>query len=158
MQRILLLSFLTLAFAGSAGAQGTAENQADAEIKKKILKVEDERDNAIQKLDMATLDRIHADDLSFVTTRGQVLSKAQYMEDIRSGNLKFLTFQQDDYHFFIHGDTVIMTGLATSVVEYHGKVNRTPRRFSLVYIKRGGQWQLVAHHATLIISTLRNIE
>jgi hypothetical protein len=45
---------------------------------------------------------------------------------------------------------VIMNGRANSVVEYHGVVNKKPRRFTSVFIKMQGQWRLVAHQATLI--------
>ncbi|MGH9356985.1 MAG: nuclear transport factor 2 family protein [Terriglobia bacterium] len=150
VRQILLLPLLTIALAGFARGQGTAGNQTDAEIEKQVLNVERERDQAIQKRDMATLDRIHGDDLSFVNTHGMVVNKTQYLDDIRSGKLKFLSFKQDDYHFYIYGDTVVMTGRAISVVKYHGRVNHIPRRFTSVYIKQGGQWRLVAHQATLI--------
>jgi ketosteroid isomerase-like protein len=150
MRRISLLAAFTVTLVWLVGAQATTGGQSPAEIEKQILEIEGERDQAMQKRDIATLDRLHADDFVFVNTRGQLLSKAQYLEDIRSGNLKFLTFEMGDYRFHIYGDTVIMNGRASSVVEYHGKVNRVPRRFTSVYVKLQGQWRLVAHQATLI--------
>ena len=145
----LLLPFLALLLVGPARAQ-TAEHQADTTIEKEILKVEEERDQALQKLDMATLDRLQADGLVVVTTGGQVLDKARYMEELRSGGLKFLTWEVNERRLHIYGNTVIVTGRASSVLEYHGKINRTPRRFTSVYVKLQGQWRLVAHQATLI--------
>jgi hypothetical protein len=151
VRRFLLLPLFIISLSGFVGAQGTNGSQADAEIEKEILKVEGERDQAIQKRDMATLERIHADGFVFTNTHGRVLTKAQYLNQIRTGDIKFLSFEQSDYQFRIHGNTVILTGLASSVVEYHGMVNRIPRRFTSVYIKLDGQWRLVAHQATLIV-------
>jgi hypothetical protein len=141
---------MTFALIWLARGQEVPHNASNAEIEKEILKVDGERNLAMQKRDMATLDRLHADTFVFVNTKGKLLNKTEYMEEIGSGNLKFLTLEIDDYHFHIYGDTVIMSARASSVVEYHGQVNRRPRRFTSVYIKLQGQWRLVAHQATLI--------
>jgi ketosteroid isomerase-like protein len=127
----------------------SAQSQASS-IEGEILKVEYQRDAAIQSQDMAVLDRIQSDDLSFVNTRGIVLNKSQYMAEIKSGDLKFQSFHQDEYRFHIFGDTVVVTGRNTGVVEYHGKLNKTPRRFTIVYVKRNGEWKFVSYQATLI--------
>jgi ketosteroid isomerase-like protein len=150
MQRILLLPVLIVALVGPARAQGTARNQADRETEKEILKIEDERIQAMQKGDTAVLDRIHADDYVYVNTRGQLHTKAQRLADYRSGVIEYLSLKQDDYRLHIYGDTVVMTGRASGAVKYHGKINRKARRFTNVYVKQGGQWRLVAHQATPI--------
>lgn len=98
----------------------------------------------------AELDQIYADDLVFVTTHGALLAKAQRMEDLRSGNLKFISFGRDSYELHVYGDTVVMTGACNVRGDIPGKVNKVPRRFTNVYIKLGGQWRLVAHQATTI--------
>jgi ketosteroid isomerase-like protein len=145
MKGILLTALMTCSL-----VEGKGRDQAHPEIESEILRVEHQRDEAIQKRDIATLDKIQSDDLSFVNTRGVVLDKAQYMDEIQSGALKFLSFQQDDYRFHIFGDTVVMTGRSSGWVEYHGKVNKTPRRFTIVYVRRKGKWMFVSYQATLI--------
>ena len=151
MQRILLLPLLIVALVGPARAQGTPGNQADREIEKEILKLEDERNEAMQKGDIAVLDRTLAEDYVYVNTRGQLHTKAERLADYQSGVIKYLSFKEDEYRFHIYGDTVVMTGRTSGAVEYHGKVNRQARRFTNVYIKKGGQWLLVAHQATPIV-------
>jgi hypothetical protein len=146
----VLLAIMALGVICGTSAQDAVKHESDAEIQKAILAVDNERYEAMQKKDMAALDRLHADGLVFINTKGRMLNKAEYMEEIRSGNLKFLSVETDDYKFCIYGDTVIMSGRAKSVVEYHGVVNKRPRRFTSVFIKMQGQWRLVAHQATLI--------
>jgi len=87
MRRILLISLLTVALAGAARAQGTGRSQSDAQTEEEVLKVEREKDQAMQKGDLATLTRVYADDLIFVNPRGEVLSKAQRLADVRPGTL-----------------------------------------------------------------------
>jgi hypothetical protein len=145
-----LLSIMAIAVICSAKGQDSGKHDSDAEIQKQILAVDNERYQAMEKRDMAAMDRLHADGLVFINTKGRMLNKAEYLEEVRSGDLKFLSVETTDYHFGIYGDTVIMSGRANSVVEYHGVVNKKPRRFTSVFIKLQGQWRLVAHQATLI--------
>jgi len=149
--RILLLSFLTLGFVGPARAQGTAGNQADAEIEKEVLKVEHQKDEALRNRDVAVLDQIYADDLAFVNARGKVITKAEHLDEIRSGQINYLSREQEDYRVHVWGDTVVLTGREKSVLEYHGKVTRLPRQFTTVYIKRNGKWRYVAHQVSPVV-------
>jgi ketosteroid isomerase-like protein len=150
MRRMLLLSLLAVALMGVARAQGTGKGQTDAEIEEEVLKVEHEKDQAMQKGDVTTLARIYADNLIFVNPRGQVLSKAQRLADVRPGNLDYVNFKRGDYTLHVYGNTVVLTGLSSSLVHYHGELIRTPRQFMQVYVKENGQWRMVAHHANFV--------
>jgi ketosteroid isomerase-like protein len=148
--RTVCLPFLIIAMVVLGRGQLTTGTPANTGIEQEIINIEAQKDHAMQTREMDVLDRIYADGLVFVNTRGQVLTKAERMAEFQSESVKYLSFEQGDYHFHIYGDTVVMTGRASSVVDYHGKVNRIPRRFTSVYVKLHGQWQLVAHQATLI--------
>jgi ketosteroid isomerase-like protein len=150
MRRILSISLLALCLTGFARAQGTGKSQTDAEIEEQVLKVEHEKDQAMQKGDVATLDRIYGDKLIFVNPRGQILSKAQRLADVRPGNLDYVNFKRGDYTLHVYGNTVVLTGLSSSLVHYHGELVRTPRQFMQVYVKQDGQWRMVSHHANFV--------
>lgn len=146
---ILLAVFLGATLMSAARAQGASGGQE--QVQKQILEIERRRDQAIQDRDMKTLDQIHADDFTFVNTRGKVLNKSEYLEEIRSGGIKFLSFKQDEYHFQLYTDTVVITGRSSGVIQYHGKVNEIPRRFTIVYVRDHGRWQLATYHGTIIL-------
>lgn len=148
MRRILTLSLLMVALVGLAGAQGTVGNQADAENEKDVLKVERQKDQALRNRDIAALERIYADDLAFVNGRGQVITKTQHLEEIRAGNVKYLSSDRSDFHVHVYGSTAVLTGRENSTVEYHGKTIASPRQFMTVYVKLDGQWKYVAHQVT----------
>jgi ketosteroid isomerase-like protein len=151
MKQVLLFVFLAASLATIAPGQETTRNQRGGDVEKQIAEIEHQRDQAIQDRDMSTLDRIHADDFTFVNTRGGILSKAEYLDEIRTGALKFLSFKQDDYHFQVYGEAIVLTGRSSGIVEYHGKVNQVPRRFTIVYVKDHGRWRLATYHGTNIV-------
>lgn len=152
MRKILVFSLLTIMFAACVWAEGATNKQTDAEIEKEVMQVETERDKALQTGDAATLNHIYGDDVVFVNARGVQLTKAEHIKEHSSRQFRFLSFNQDenDIHVYNNGGTVVIAGRARSVTNYHGKINRIPRRFTNVYIKQDGQWKLVFHYETLI--------
>jgi len=145
---LLAIAVLASACPGYVVAQERTGSQES--IEQEVLKVEAQRDEAMQKADMAVLNRIYADDIVIINTRGNLLTKAQRLADFQSGDLKFLSFDQGGYTFHVYGNTVILNGRANSVVQFHGKVNQVPRTFTLTYVKSDGEWHLVAQNETLI--------
>ena len=150
MKQIVLIAMVAVLSSPLATGDGIAAANVQEKIEKQILDVEQERDQAIQNRDIRVLDHIQTDDFTFVNTRGGLFSKKEYEDDIRTGSIKFLSFKQDDYHFQIYPDAVIVTGRSAGVVEYHGKTNGTPRRFTMVYVRIEGKWRLATYHGTLI--------
>jgi ketosteroid isomerase-like protein len=149
VKHLLLLIALgapVCSFAGTSKVSSPSQEN----IKQQVLKTEMERDEAMQHADTAVLNRIYADSVVIVNTLGRHLKKADRLADFQSGDLKFLSFDQGDYSFHIYGETVVLVGRANSVVQFHGRVNRVPRRFTLTYIKLNGKWRLVAQNETLI--------
>lgn len=150
MKQALLFALLSVSFVAIALGQELAGNQQKGGVEKEIVEIEHQRDQAIQERDMSALDRIHTDDFTFVNTRGGVLNKSEYLDEIRTGALKFLSFKQDDYRFQVYEDAVVLTGRSSGLVEYHGKVNQVPRRFTIVYVRDRGRWRLATYHGTNI--------
>jgi hypothetical protein len=138
---ILVLPALLVALTGFAGAQ---ESEA---AKAEVLKVSAQFDAAREAKDRATIERILADGLAW-TARGDRLNKAQVIADIFSNNLHFKYFAHDNVTARAFGNTVVVTGHSTSVLEYKGKLFDAPRLFTDVYVKMDGRWQMVVHHVS----------
>jgi hypothetical protein len=146
-RRMLALSLSLGVLAGFARAQETTPRESDEAAKAEVLKVGDQFDQAREAKDRATLERILADGLSW-TARGDRLNKAQVIADIFSNNLHFKSFAHDHVAAKIFGNTAVVTGHSTSVLEYKGKLFDAPRLFTDVYVKMDGRWQLVVHHVS----------
>ena len=133
-------------FAFFAMAWRTAKIATAAEsAKDEMMKVEEERNQALQKGDAAALERIYSDDLVYSNVTGVLLTKAQHLADIKAKTLHFVSFKHEDVHATMHGDSGVVTGISTSVVEYKGEVSHSHRRFLNVFAKQDGRWQCVAH-------------
>ena len=149
LRRLILVSSLVTTLPTLLVAQARTDITQDSAVEKEILAIEVQKNDAMQKGDVKVLEPIYGDSLIFVNARGQVLTKQDRLKEFDSGSVKYQSFFQGDYRFHIYGNTAIVTGIACSVVDYHGRVTRTPRRFTSVYVKLDGQWRFVAHQATL---------
>jgi ketosteroid isomerase-like protein len=131
---------------GAARSAAPPENATD-----EILKVDDERNQALQKGDIAALDRIYSDDLVYANATGALLTKAEHLADLKARKLNFRSFKHDDVKVVVHGDTGILTGISTSAVEFHGAVSSSPRRFLNIFARKDGRWLCVAHFETPVL-------
>ena len=139
-----ILAFFAIAWR-TARSAAPPENATD-----EILKVDDERNQALQKGDVATLDRIYSDDVIYANASGALLTKAQHLAELKGRTLNFRSFKHEDVQVTVHGDTGALTGISKSVVEYQGSVSSSNRRFLNVFVKKDGRWQCVAHFETNI--------
>ena len=138
------LSFFAIAWRAARSA-APPENATD-----EILKVDEERNEALQKGDVATLDRVYADDLIYANASGALLTKAQHLSELKGRTLNFRSFKHENIQVTVHGDTGVLTGISKSVVEYQGSVSSSNRRFLNVFSKKDGHWLVVAHFETNI--------
>src|ERR1051325_5898984 len=97
---------------------------------------------------MAAPDRIIADDFHIVVADGRLLDKAQDLEPLKSGELKFDSVSTEDVKVFIYGDTAVVTGIGVFQINYQGRASSIRERFFDVYQKRKKQWQVVASRST----------
>jgi hypothetical protein len=147
---LVVVTVLTTTWPGLLRAEERQGAGQVSAIEKEILSIENLKNDAMQKGDTKVLEQIYSDRLIFVNARGLLLTKQDRMKEFDSGNVKYVSFRQGDYQFHIYENTAIVTGIACSVVDYHGRINRIPRRFTSTYVKLDGHWRFVAHQATLI--------
>ena len=99
--------------------------------------------------DIKTLERLWADNLVYTAPNGELLTKAQHLAEFQSGIRKFESMKHDDFNIRVYGKTVVvLTGRSTSIMRYNGEVSEGPRRFTNLFVKMDGRWQLVSHHVT----------
>ena len=155
MSRTLFLASLVLVSAGLVRPQGTGESTAEQEKnKEEVRKIDDEQFQAILRGDADALERIYADDISFTYASGQIVSKAQAVDDLRSGRNKLFKLDHDDIRVHAFGkNTVVVTGRTQSTLaccEVGARPTQVHRRFTDVYERLNGRWQLIAHQVTPI--------
>jgi ketosteroid isomerase-like protein len=101
------------------------------------------------RADVAALGTLLANDWTVTHGDGTINTKAEYLADLKSGARKFFgDVKQDDFTVRIYGDTAVAAGVSDSKVEYKGKPSGGALRFTRVYVKRNGRWQMIVSHAT----------
>jgi ketosteroid isomerase-like protein len=148
-RRILVITLSAVALLGGLGKLAAKNAAAAEDLKDEVMKVEEARNQALPKGDVATLEKIYSDDLVYTNARGEVLTKAQHLADLKGRSLGFRSFVHSDVQLHMYGNTGIVTGISTSAVEYKGVVSSSPRRFVNVFVKQAdGRWLCVAHVET----------
>ena len=131
-----------------AAANSSAAGSAEADL----LKTEREWLDAYVKSDFAILERIKADDYSITYSTGEVMSKAQEIAKLKSmpapaGAFKLNT---EDTKVRVYGDTAVLTGVLIQSWTDNGKQVSTRLRYTDVWVRRNGRWQVTAAQLTNI--------
>jgi hypothetical protein len=123
---------------------------APEETKKEILKIEEEHSMAVWNHDTAALERLLAANWAYTNERGEVLTKEQWINNIKNSKFGMDTIIHDDIRMDQFGDTVVLMGRSTSTLHYNDKTSHGPRRFELVFARMNGTWKLVGHFVSLV--------
>ena len=98
--------------------------------------------------DAATLTRIFGDDLVVMVPGMRMMTKADSLGMFSAGRMKFDRYESSEPQFRIYGDTAIVTGRIRRTRAVSGKTMDDDWRFTKVYIRREGHWQVVSFHAS----------
>jgi ketosteroid isomerase-like protein len=143
MKHPLVLGLLTLLVGYGGWTQTVRSIEQD-------LKALDQASNDAQvKKDRATLERLWGEDYLYTHSNGSVMNKAQDIADTMSGEMTWTAAQLDNLQVKLYGDVGIVTGRLTmqgAAKQYASG----PRRFTDIFVKRKGQWQLVGGQTTLL--------
>jgi len=153
VKKVIAGLFLSIgcALLGSPFAVG-AEHRGDKAEIGAIRELEEKRNDAIVHGDAAALERMTADDYTFVTLRGEMLTKADVVRNFRSGAAKYQSRTISDLKIRIYGNSAVVTGRAVQKGAENGKDYSGDYWFTRVYVRQDGQWKTVALQTTLITS------
>lgn len=118
-----------------------------------VSKLEDRRCAAMTGNDVATLESLLADTLTYTHSSAVVDDKAAYIDSIRSGRVQYSKIERFDTRSFLYGDTVITVGRARIDVQVSGVEKNLHMRYSNVWVKTPKGWQFVLWQSTPIPKT-----
>jgi ketosteroid isomerase-like protein len=149
MKRIVIAVWVVvLAFSVAILAQSAKPKSGSAE--QELIKLEQQWGDALVKPDLAFLDRILAEDYMFTSPNGEVLTKAQMLAELKSGEDVVSSEVNLDMKVRVYGDAAVVTGYSTSKETVKGKDISGEYRWTDTWIKKGGRWQCVADHASKV--------
>jgi len=96
--------------------------------------------------DLATLERVEADDWVLTDADGKISGKVEDIGDARSGAYQAASYAMSGIQVHLHGDTAVVTGTQTVKATFKGKEEGGTQLFTDTWMKREGRWQCVATH------------
>jgi len=75
-------------------------------------------------------------------------SKASLLDALRAGRLVYDSISPADVRVRVYGGSAVVTGTARVQVRANGAVRRLGLRFTEVYVRRAGRWELVVWQST----------
>jgi len=150
MKRIIIaVSLAVLILAVAVQAQTPAQKETES-VERELIKLEIDWGKAFYTRDIAFVERFLADDYTGTEEKGIVMTKAQEIEDLRSGVHLSTSGVEDDMKVRVYGDAAVVTGRTTVKGQYQGKEFSSRYRWTHTFIKRDGRWQCVASHTSRI--------
>jgi ketosteroid isomerase-like protein len=127
---------------------------ARAQVKQSegVVEVLKTYDEAWNKKDSATVDKILAADYVYFSSTGAVVSRQQTMDLLKSPQYKLSSAERTEIRTFRTGETTIVSSRWKGKGTYGEAEINDDQRCSLVFTRERGVWKLLSEHCTQIVS------
>src|ERR1700761_2156078 len=120
----------------------------DDRLHKEIETLESQWRTALVQNDVATVNRLLADDYLGINPNGTLETKADALAQRRSGTVKISAIEPDNVKVRVYGDTAVVTS-RVDVVGHDGDRDISGRyHYTRVYNRRSGEWKIVSFEAS----------
>src|SRR5688572_29731716 len=113
-----------------------------------VLTAEDRRYRAMQDADLAVLDQLCDDALSYAHSSGVRDTKAEYFAKVRSGYYVYHRIDHPVERVEVRGDTAIVVGRMTADIDVQGVPKTIDNLALAVWTRASGAWRLLAYAPT----------
>lgn len=143
----LLLSAATPVLA-QLNQKGSGPSRVEAEL----MQLERDIGKANVDRDKAFFQRVEGEEFIFTDSAGGITTKAQDVASLDAPPREFrlVSYEVDEMKVSVYGKTAVVTGRATTVSRGKDREITSRTRFTDVFVKRGGRWQIVAGHSSRI--------
>jgi uncharacterized protein (TIGR02246 family) len=126
------------------------EQAASANAEQEIAALSDQAVQAYLKGDVSFVEKYFADDYTAIHSDGKLSTKAEEIENFKSGALKYESIDVRDLKIRTYGDTAVTNTLASIKVTANGKTFGGDIRNTRVWVKQKGNWKVVAFQVTRV--------
>lgn len=134
--RIAIIGFTLLVLPSIALESLVAQESASADL----VKLATDAGHAYASRDLATLERITAEDYVQTDVRGGVLTRAQWLEFVKNRHSE-LTVESDEIAVRFYGDVAVVTGRWTYTLKENGNSAVSNSRWSSVWTRYPDGWK-----------------
>lgn len=141
----IVLAFLALILTISTSATPQSKkSERDAKVEQELRSLVRSWDQAYVKGDTVTLDRLLADEFSFVGGP----KKSDYLASFKTSQLVIQSAVSTDIEVQVYEDSAVLTGVDTITAKNKEQILVTKWLYMDVWIKRGGRWQCVKTYSS----------
>ena len=119
-------------------------------VEQELIKLENEWNEAWVNRNIVFFERIYADDFIVTTSDGSVLTRAQDIANVKSGEDMATSVVTDEMKVRIYGDAAVVTHRDTVKGRFKGKDYSGQYQWTDTWVKKSGRWQVVAAHCSKI--------
>ncbi len=123
---------------------------AQTKTEKKLVELEKKRFAAMVAVDFAMLREMLADDLRYTHSNAKFETKAEFLTEITDGTLRYQKMEPEQIVVKVFKKTAVITGLVYVSVKQGDRTVDSQLRYTDVWQKRGGRWQMVAWQSTRV--------
>jgi uncharacterized protein (TIGR02246 family) len=136
---------------GKAGPVAS-QTRETAPAEREIRTLEARLNEAIVRADLAFFDRVFAEDFTHTNHTGAFRTKAQWLGNHKPGaKSPYDSFDTEDLAVRVYGETALVTGRTVPKGrDSKGQAITGKFRFTRVWVRRDGRWQVVAFQGTRI--------
>lgn len=151
MRRSLIVIVLVVSASPPALSQGRGKTGSAAADERAVRAVIGALSDAGMRRDVAAIDRIYADGYFHTNADGSVMTKEQVLASYRApARDRFGSNEHTEERVRLYGDAAVVSGTVT----LKGRTDDQPFvrtwRVTYVLVRRGGRWQIVASHASIL--------
>ncbi len=153
----LIAVFALTAWQSAQAAEKASKGAAGSGDEATILKLTEKIRDAALKGDASTVQELYADDfLSITAVAGLTSTKADAIDNFKSGKLKYESITASDVKVtFYSPTTALVTAKAEVKGTFGGQDLSGTYRSARLWVKRGGKWQVVFFQSTKVPTTVR---
>lgn len=113
--------------------------------------------DAVVSRDMSALDKLFSDDLFITDHNGGTRGKKEEMEALKpSPGVKTLSVDNEDVRIRTYDKTAVVTAIVKMRFEIGGKETQIALRYTAVFVKKDGRWQITVLQTTRIVQPKTN--
>lgn len=133
----------------TSGRGYTAVEQAYAgSVEQQITTLHNQSREAALKGDASFFEKCLANTYFGIGGDGRLRTKADVLQDFKSGSIKYESIDERDVKINTYGNTAVLNSSASVKMTINGKPVNGDFRATFVYVKDGGKWEQVSFQST----------
>ncbi len=143
MKKIIVIAVAAIALSSLALGQKRNKPTPNSGIEQQVMNLERELHRAINDSNTATVERLEANDFKLIQSDGNEIGREFDVQNTSTKVTRLESGNPEEMNVRVYRDTAVVTGRLVNRVR-----EERVYKFTDVWVKRQGRWQIVVSHYT----------